>query len=270
MSSPAIIAEIGPNHHGDWDRAKDMIRAAADAGADFVKFQSYKAEDVTNEEERDWYRKVQVPDEVHLRLADCAAEYEIEFLCTPFTAERAQFLVEDVGLSKIKVASSEMLNRPLLEYLNGAVESVFLSTGLATLSEVEEAVEILSAVDDVCVMQCTSEYPCPPSNANLNVIETYAEAFPSYRLGFSDHTLGLTAAEIAVALGADVVEKHFTTDKTLPGPDQQLSATPAELRELRARIDQIETLLGDGDKKPTESEQAAKEDFRSRFDSPSD
>jgi sialic acid synthase SpsE len=247
-----------------------MIRAAADAGADFVKFQSYKAEQVTNEEERDWYGKVQIPDDTHFELVDCAADEGVKFLSTPFTVERAQFLVEEVGLSKIKVASSEMLNRPLLEYLNGTVDSVFLSTGLSTLSEVKQSVEILSDVNDVCVMQCTSEYPCPPSNANLNVIRTYAETFPDHSLGFSDHTLGLIAAQTAVTLGADVIEEHFTTHKSLPGPDQQLSMTPAELRELRARIEKVETLLGNREKKPTEAEQAAKEDFRSRFNSASD
>jgi sialic acid synthase SpsE len=267
MGRTTVIAEVGPNHNGDWELAREMIEAAAGAGADYVKFQLYREDQVNHPDEREWYGKVQVPDDVHLELRDHAEAAGIRFLSTPFTEERARFLVEDVGLSEIKVASSELTNVDLLEYLDAAAETVFLSTGLATLEEVEGAVRYLDNVEDLCVMQCTSEYPCPPTRANLAVIDTYRETFPNCRIGFSDHTLGNLAAEVAVALGAEVVEKHFTSDRTLSGPDQQLSVTPAELQEFSARAEGIAELLGTGKKRPTDAECEVVDRFRTRFSS---
>lgn len=261
-----IIAEVGPNHHGDWDIATEMIAAAAESGADAVKFQSYRADQVDEDHpERGWFEQVEVPDDVHFELRATAEEYGIAFLSSPFSVERAKFLVEEVGLDTIKVASSELVNRPMLEYLNDAAETVYLSTGLSTQTEVDDAISQLENVPRLCVMQCTSLYPCPPSEANLDVLETYRERFPEAEIGFSDHTVGLLAAEIAVAKGATVVEKHFTTDRSLPGPDQTLSATPGEIAELVGRIERVETLRGSSDKAPTPGERENVEAFRSRF-----
>lgn len=261
-----IIAEIGENHVGDWDLAREMIDEAADAGADIVKFQSYFGEMVANEDpEKEWFSEVEVPDEVHFGLKEYAENQGVEFLSSPFNLERTRFLVEDLGLSTIKIASPVMLRTDMLEYLNGQVDTVYISTGLSTLDEVREALSYLTDVQDICIMQCTSEYPCAPSHANLSVLETYRDTFPDHRVGFSDHTLGTLAAAMSVALGATVVEKHFTLDKSLEGTDHVLSVTPPELREMTGRIERVETLLGTADKRPTEEESEIIEFARNRF-----
>lgn len=261
-----VIAEIGENHVGDWDRAREMIGAAADAGADVVKFQSYRGDQVAADDpEKEWFTRVQLPDEVHEDLRATAQDHGVEFLSSPFSLERTRFLVEDLGMDAIKVASSEMTNEPMLEYLNDNVETVYLSTGMATLEEVRASVDRLSRVDDLTIMQCTSEYPCPPSDANLSVVETFRREFSAHRIGFSDHTLGTLAPAMAVGLGARVVEKHFTLDKSLEGTDHILSVTPPELREMIGRIERVETLLGTGQKRPTEAESEIVSDVRNRF-----
>lgn len=266
MSKTTITAEIGENHIGDWDLARRMIVAAAEAGADIVKLQSYRGGDVAdNDPEKEWFTQVEVPDLLHFELKELAEDNGVEFLSTPFTVERARFLVEEVGLRRIKVASSEMLNFGLLDYLGGAVESVFLSTGLATLEEIEQAVERLGAVEDVCIFQCTTQYPCPPEEANIASIRTLQKTFPNRRVGYSDHTIGSLACVSAVALGAEVVEKHFTLDKSLPGTDHVISATPAELADLVGQIRDVEVLLGSKLKRPTAGEESIREFVRSRF-----
>lgn len=261
-----VIAEIGENHTGDWELARRMIVAAAEAGVDIVKFQSYWGADVADDDpEKDWFTKVQLPNEVHFELKTLAEAHGVEFLSACFSLERARFLVEDLGLRKIKVASSEMPNFELLDYLNGRVNSVFISTGMATLDEVKEAVSHLSAIEHVYIMQCTTQYPCPPEAANLSVIPTLRAAFPHHHVGYSDHTIGILAPALAVALGAEVVEKHFTLDKSLPGTDHVLSVTPAELKEMVAQIRLTETLLGSKEKRPLPEEEAICEFVRTRF-----
>ena len=261
-----IIAEIGENHGGDWKLARFMITEAARAGADVVKFQSYLGADVPDiDPEKEWFTKVQLPNAIHFELKACAEQCGVEFLSTPFSLGRARFLVEELGLQRIKMASSEMLNFAILDYLNGRVESVFLSTGLATLEETRLAVSHLNRVPQVCVMQCTTQYPCPQEEANLSVLTTLKKAFPNCQIGYSDHTVGILAPVLARALGAEVIEKHFTTDKTLPGTDHILSADPAEMTQLVRDIRKTEALLGDSEKRPTNAEQAIKEMVRSRF-----
>lgn len=262
-----VIAEIGENHTGDWDLAKEMIDEAAAAGADVVKFQSYFGEMVAEDDpEREWFGEVEVPDDVHFELKEHAENRGVEFLSSPFNIERTKFLVEDLGVSAIKVASPVMLEYDMLEYLNDNVDTVYISTGMATMGEVREALDYLSDVDNVCVMQCTSEYPCDESAANLRVIETYREEFPNRSVGFSDHTLGTFSPAIAVALGARVVEKHFTVDKSLEGTDHVLSVTPPELREMIGQIERTEALLGTAEKRPTQAESEIIEFVRNRFD----
>ena len=158
-----------------------------------------------------------------------------------------------------------MLNFVLLDYLNGRVETVFLSTGLATLDEVGEAVTHLDEVAEVCILHCTTQYPCPAEQANLAAICVLQEAFPEHFVGFSDHTIGILAPVVAVARGARVIEKHFTLDRSLPGTDHVLSVTPEELEQMVERIREVEVLLGDPEKKPTEEEDAIREFVRSRF-----
>src|SRR6266850_5201007 len=163
-----VIAEIGENHIGDWGLARRMIVAAAEAGADVVKLQSYLGTEVSpNDPEREWFTKVHVPDDLHFELKELAEQHGVEFLTTPFSLERARFVVEKVGLRKIKVASSEMLNTGLLDYLNGRADVVYLSTGMATLDEVKQAVAHLRDVKQLYILHCTSEYPCPDEHANV-------------------------------------------------------------------------------------------------------
>lgn len=261
-----IIAEIGENHVGNWDLAREMVIAAAEAGADIVKFQSYLGADVEDSDpEKEWFTKVQLSDDLHFEFKELAEKRGVIFLSSPFSLQRAKFLVERLGLCQIKIASSEMLNLPLLDYVNSCVPTVYLSTGLATLDEVQDAVRRLAKVKDLYIMQCTTQYPCQPGDANLNVIPTFKKAFPDRHVGYSDHTIGIRAAVAAAAMGAEVIEKHFTLDKALPGSDHALSVDPEELRTMVRQIREVETLLGDTQKRPTRGEEAIKYNVRSRF-----
>jgi N,N'-diacetyllegionaminate synthase len=265
MTRMIIIAEIGENHIGNMQLARQMIEAAAKAGADIVKFQSYLVAEVADDDpEKEWFAKVELSDTAHRELKKYAEKCGIEFLSAPFSLNRARLLCEDLGLKKIKIASSEMLNFALLDYVNKHAETVFLSTGMATIDEIKSA---LSHLDNVTgyILHCVTQYPTEPKDANLNVITTLKAAFPEYHIGYSDHTLGSRAALTAVALGAEVIEKHFTLDKSLPGTDHVLSADPKELRELVKGVREVEILLGSSDKKPTVAEKKIRSFVRSRF-----
>lgn len=243
-----------------------MIDEAAEAGADIAKFQSYRGIDVSvDDPEREWFTKVELTCEMHHKLNDHAKNRGIEFLSSPFTIERAKLLCEDLGLSKIKIASSEMLNFTLLDYVNDNADTVFLSTGLANLDEIGEAISHLDQVRNKYILHCCTQYPTLDYRVNLRAISQMQIAFPGNSIGFSDHTLGIDASVAAVALGARVIEKHFTLDKTLPGTDHILSATPEELRELVTRIRRTEILLGDPIKQPQPEELEILEFVRSRF-----
>ncbi len=261
-----IIAEVGENHLADADIAMKMVEEAAAAGADVVKFQSYKGEDVPETDpEREWFTKVELTDDLHFRLRDFAKEKGIRFLSAPFTIERARFLVEELGLRSIKVASSEMTNHRLLGYLNGRVDEVLLSTGMGSIEEIRESVAQMGKIPSVTVMHCVTQYPAEDANANLRAIPVMKEAFPECEIGYSDHTMGLDACVMAVGLGATVLEKHFTLGKELPGTDHLLSATPEELGELVSRVRRAETLLGEGAKVPCAAELEIREFVRTRW-----
>jgi N,N'-diacetyllegionaminate synthase len=266
LGKTTVIAEIGENHGGDWELAKEMLRAAASSGADVVKFQSYFGSDVAEgDPERDWFTKVQLPNETHFELKKLAEELHVEFLSSAFTVDRARFLMEELGLTKVKIASSELLNLKLLDYVNKHADTVLISAGMADLDEISEALSHLKSVSNICIMQCTTQYPCPPENANLSVISTLKQRFPYCHVGYSDHTLGIRACVSAVALGAEVIEKHFTTDKSLPGTDHVLSADPREFKDLVTEIRAVELLLGSPEKRPTADELSIKDFVRSRF-----
>jgi N,N'-diacetyllegionaminate synthase len=261
-----VIAEVGENHVGDMKLARRMVAEAAEAGADIVKFQSYRGADVAADDpEREWFERVELSDAAHHELAALARSYGIGFMSTPFTLERARFLVEDLGLDAIKVASSEMLNLALLDYLAERAQTIYLSTGLADLDEVRTAVERLDRVPDVVVMHCVTQYPLADRDANLRAIATLGRAFPERRVGYSDHTIGLMAPLLATALGATVVEKHFTLARSLPGTDHVLSVVPEELAELVRGIRRAQTLLGRGEKRPVAAELEIREVVRRRF-----
>lgn len=261
-----VVAEIGENHLGNMAIAERMIEEAARAGADIVKFQSYRSADVApTDPEREWFAQVQLSDEQHRGLRRAAAAAEVEFLSAPFSLERAAFLCETLGLRKVKIASSEMMNAPLLDYVNGRVSDVFLSTGLATLAEVEAAVGRLRQVPNIHVLHCVALYPTDDADANLRSIEVLRDALPQCRIGYSDHTIGIDAACAAVALGASVVEKHFTLGKALPGTDHVISADPPEFAEMVRRIRRVETLLGRREKAPVAGEVNVREFVRGRW-----
>ena len=261
-----IIAEIGETHLGDMARAREMVERAAAAGADFVKFQSYRGSDVSEDDpEREWFTQVELSNDAHRELVSLAANRGTSFMSSAFTLERARFLVEELGQKAVKVASSEMTNAELLKYLDGRVETVYLSTGLADLDEIRVSVGLLGNVPDVIVMHCVTQYPCDDTDANLRAIVTLAECFPGRRIGYSDHTLGLLAPLLAVALGATVIEKHFTLDRNLPGTDHVLSLEPDELAELVANVRRAEKMLGPGGKRPTSGELGIRDFVRNRF-----
>lgn len=266
MQKTIVISEIGENHMGNFDLAFRMIEESANAGADIVKFQSYWGNDVDeNDPEKEWFTRVQVSDEMHSKLKEHAEKCGVEFLSSPFSVGRARFLCERLGLKKIKVASSQMLCLPMLDYLNQHAETVFLSTGMSTLAEVHEAVRHLDRVKSLYVLQCTTQYPNKPEDANLAVIRTLQREFPDCGVGYSDHTIGILAPVVAVSLGAKVIEKHFTLDKKLPGTDHILSAEPAELKEMVRQIREVEVLLGTADKEPIPQEKEIVGMVRSRF-----
>ncbi|MBA7712028.1 N,N'-diacetyllegionaminic acid synthase [subsurface metagenome] len=262
-----IIAEIGENHLGDIGRAKQMIAEAAKVGADVVKFQSYLASEVADTDpEKEWFAKVQLSDEAHCELKECAEKHGVEFLSSPFSLNRAKLLCEGLGLTKIKIASSELLNFPLLDYVNQHAETVFLSTGMATLDEIKLALAHLSKVKNCCLLHCVTQYPAKFEEANLQAITTLKAAFPRHPIGYSDHTIDIDACIIAVALGAFIVEKHFTLDKNYPeGTDHIISATFEEFREMVERIRKVEIMLGDGIKQPSRGEKKIRDLARSRF-----
>ena len=268
MKSPSVllIAEIGENHLGNPEMAHRMIDEAALAGADVVKFQSYRGEDVLpHDPEREWFSRVELSDELHRELKKHAEEKGVEFLSSPFTVERARFLCEKLGMKKLKIASSEMTNEPMLRYLNGRTEAVYLSTGMATIEEIRRSAGLLDRVPSVTLLHCVTQYPVEDAEANLRAITTLAAEFPGHAVGYSDHTEGIDAAVAAATLGAAVIEKHFTLAKTLPGTDHILSATPEEFAEMALRVRRVERLLGSGEKGPTPGEERIREAVRSRW-----
>ncbi len=241
-----VIAEIGFNHEGKEELGAEMIRAAARSGADAVKFQTFKADELTlrNFEHFDLIRRGELSGEAHQRLAAVAAEEGVCFLSTPFSAWAVEVL-EKTGAPAYKIASMDVTNIPLRRLVAETRKPVILSTGMATIDEIAEAVEALKAAGNgqLVLLHCVSRYPAEAENVNLRTMEQIAETF-GLPVGYSDHAMGNEVALAAVALGARVIEKHFTTDKGLPGPDHKLSADAGELEELVKGIRRVEQALG--------------------------
>lgn len=266
-STTIIIAEIGENHIGDWNLACKMVVSAAEAGADIVKFQSYRGKDFKGDDpEKEWFTKVELSNEVHFELKRFAEENGVEFLSSPFSLERAKFLCEKINLKKIKIASGMMMNFKVLDYLNTAgIETIYFSTGMATLDEIKQSLSHLNNIPHIYLLHCVTQYPCKNEQANLNAIITLQKEF-NLPVGYSDHTIGIDACVAAVALGASVIEKHFTFDKNCPeGTDHILSATPDEFKTMVERIKRVEKMLGSGIKEPTEGERKIITFVRERF-----
>lgn len=293
MSGCFIIAEAGVNHNGDLARALALIDIAAEAGADAVKFQTFKADSIATAgagraayqqrtvgagDQVSMLRALELDDEAHARLAEHCRDRGIAFLSTPFEAESIPLLTR-LGMTRLKVPSGEITN-PLL--LLGAVASglpVILSTGMATLDDVQRALGVLAfgflgridpsaeafaaAYADpaagpllrerVTLLHCTSEYPAAPESINLRAMDTLADTF-GLAVGLSDHSQGIAVPIAAAARGATVVEKHFTEDRSLPGPDHAASLEPDELRQMVAGIRAVTAALGSGEKAPTDNE----------------
>ncbi|WP_270977554.1 N-acetylneuraminate synthase [Campylobacter upsaliensis] len=270
MKKVLIIAEAGVNHNGDLNLAKKLIEQAAKAGADIVKFQTFKAEDCVSikakkakyqlentakdESQLEMIKKLELSREAHFELMKHCKKHNIAFLSTPFDLESVAFL-QSLNLSYFKIPSGEITNLPYLKAVARCKKKALLSTGMANLAEIEAALEILrkNGTRDITLLHCTTEYPAPFEEVNLNAIKTLKEAF-KLKVGYSDHTKGIVAALGAVALGAVVIEKHFTLDKTMEGPDHKASLEPSELKELCEGIRTLEKALGNGIKKASKSE----------------
>ena len=275
MTPPAarrclIIAEAGVNHNGDLALALRLVRAAARAGADVVKFQSFRAERLATrgapkaayqlqttargESQFQMLRRLELDRQATIRLMAACEEEGIAFLSSPFD-RRSAAMLHELGMERFKVPSGEVVNLPYLRFLGGLGKPVILSTGMCHLEEVERAVETLRAAGcpRVTLLHCVTQYPAPPEEVNLRAMLTLARA-TGCPVGYSDHTLGLEVPLAAVALGAVVIEKHFTLDRGLPGPDHRASLEPDELAALVRGIRKVEAALGDGVKRPAPCE----------------
>ncbi len=270
MKKTLIVAEAGVNHNGRIDLAYRLIDAAAEAGADYVKFQTWKSEaiiskyakkaayqeETTGPEESmlDMVRKLELSFEDFRRLKDHCDTAGIGFLSTPFDTESARFL-SSLGIKILKVPSGEITNLPLLETVAGLPGSVFLSTGMSELWEIRDAVSVLqkNAKKDVTVLHCNTQYPTPMRDVNLRAMQTLKEQL-GLPVGLSDHSQGIEVPIAAAALGARVIEKHFTLSRGMEGPDHRASIEPDELCRMVRDIRNVEQALGSGEKHVTDSE----------------
>ncbi|WP_282048771.1 N-acetylneuraminate synthase [Maribacter aquivivus] len=268
-----IIAEAGVNHNGDITLAKKLIDAAADAGVDYVKFQTFNSKKlVSKSAQKADYQKQNTNDEVesqlkmlqklelskndHLILIDYCKAKNIKFLSTAFDLDSIDFL-EELKIDLWKVPSGEITNLPYLRKLGGLGKPVIISTGMAEMSEIEDAINVVTSsgtdIKDITVLHCNTEYPTPMQDVNLTAMNTIKDVF-KVLIGYSDHTLGIEIPIAAVALGATVIEKHFTLDNTMDGPDHKASLEPKELKKMVTAIRNIEQALGNGVKVPSPSE----------------
>ena len=270
MAHTFIIAEAGVNHNGDIQLAKEMILAAKNAGVDAIKFQTFQSEkvvskfapkaeyqkDTTNrlESQLDMVKKLELSYESFRALKKFCEEIKILFLSTPFDQESIIFL-NNLGVPIFKIPSGEITNLPYLEAVSKLKKKIILSTGMAALSEVEQVVKLFqqNGCTDLTLLHCTTEYPAPYDEVNLRAMCKMGDYF-GLPVGYSDHTQGIEIPVAAVALGATVIEKHFTLDKNMEGPDHKASLDPRELKEMVSQIRNLEKALGDGVKLPTPSE----------------
>lgn len=270
--SVLIIAEAGVNHNGDMALARQLIDVAADAGADLVKFQTFQADKLVTrgarkaeyqtrttdaeESQHDMIRALELTRKMHVELIAHCATRGIRFHSTGFDEESVDLLVQ-LGIDSFKVPSGEITNLPYLRHVGAYGLTVILSTGMANMGEIEAAIDVLESAGTprsrITVLHCNSEYPTPMCDVNLRAMDSIREAF-GVQVGYSDHTQGIEVAIAAVARGASVIEKHFTLDRTLPGPDHKASLEPDELRAMILAIRNIEQSLGDGIKRPSASE----------------
>ena len=267
-----IIAEAGVNHNGSLDMARQLIAAAVAAGADAVKFQTFTADKLVMpsankakyqlkqtdkaETQHAMLKRLELDRNAHQELLSCCSRRDIRFLSTPFDNVSIQ-LLDELGLEIFKIPSGEITNLPYLRQVGALGKKVILSTGMADLFEVEEALAVLTSggtlLKDIVVLHCHTEYPSPMEDVNLSAMQTMASEF-GVKVGYSDHTLGIEVPIAAAALGAVLIEKHFTLDRSLPGPDHRASLEPDQLQQMIQALRNIEKAMGDGVKKPSQSE----------------
>jgi len=282
FSKPYVIAEIGANHNGDMDLARVMIKSAVDCGADAVKFQSWNSTSLIAKEEYDrnqsyddgdggkkhfgslkeMVEKYYLRPEQHYELKAYCDALGVDFVSTPFSESEAD-LLQDCGVPFFKVASMDINNFPLLRHLASKGKPIILSTGMARLGEIDKAVELLSGlgVEDIALLHCISIYPPKDEDIHLNNITMLQQAF-GLPIGFSDHSIGFSIPLASVALGACIIEKHFTTDKNLPGWDHEISADPNEMRIICQESPKIVAALGHHHRTVSAAEEAKKAKFR--------
>lgn len=275
MKKVLIIAEAGVNHNGSIDNARKLIDAAAEAGADIVKFQTFKTENLVSKLARkaeyqkqnmagdvddtqfNMLKKLELTHQQHLELIDYCKKKNITFLSTAFDLESID-LLHELGISLWKIPSGEITNLPYLEKIGALGKEVILSSGMCTMAEIEETLAVLvkagTTHKKLTVLHCNTEYPTPMEDVNLKAMLHIAEK-TGVKIGYSDHTLGIEVPIAAVALGAQVIEKHFTLSKTMDGPDHKASLEPAELKAMVSAIRNIEMALGHANKMPSPSEQ---------------
>ena len=267
-----IIAEAGVNHNGSIDSAKKLIDIASEAGADYVKFQTFRAETLVThnadkaeyqkgltgniETQFDMIKRLELDQDAHQELVQYCSEKDILFLSSPFDHESIDALAE-LNIPFYKIPSGEITNLPYLRHVGHMGKPVVMSTGMATLEEIRMAMEVLLEAglkkEQLTILHCNTQYPTPMEDVNLRAMITIRDEF-SVKVGYSDHTLGIEVPIAAVALGATLIEKHFTLDRTLPGPDHAASLEPEELKAMVASIRNIEKVMGNGIKKPSQSE----------------
>jgi len=266
------------NHNGNIELAKGLVDAAEEAGADLIKFQTFNAERLVtanapkanyqqggeSQSQFEMLRQLELSQEMHQILISYCACRSIRFFSTAFDIESVNYL-SALGAERFKIPSGEITNMPYLRHVGALGKPVIMSTGMATLGEVEEAIQVLESVGmqrtQITVLHCSSAYPTPPKEVNLRAMCTIRDAF-GVSVGYSDHSTGTEVAIAAVALGASVIEKHLTLDHGLPGPDHRSSLEPAEFSKMLRSIRNIELALGDGIKRPTPSEQSNKKFVR--------
>lgn len=273
MNHTIIIAEAGVNHNGDIELAKKLVDIAADAGVDYVKFQTFKAENLVSkdaqkadyqkknsggdESQYEMLKKLELSDDVHKILIEYCKIKNVNFLSTAFDLESLLYLKE-IGIELVKIPSGEITNFLYLQLAAQLFKTVILSTGMATIDEIKDAVAIFEkegvAKKDITILHCNTEYPTPMEDVNLKAM-LHIQREIGTDIGYSDHTLGVEVPIAAVALGATVIEKHFTLDRNMPGPDHKASLEPQELKNMVDAIRNIEKAVGgSGIKEPTQSE----------------
>lgn len=272
MKKTLIIAEAGVNHNGDIDIAKKLIDAASEAGADYVKFQTFKAEKLVNknaekaeyqkensgasESQYEMLKKLELDENTHIILQDYCKTKNISFLSTAFDLDSID-LLQNLGIDLFKIPSGEITNYPYIQKTGLQNKPIIISSGMSTLDDIQAALEALGEVgvdkSNITVLHCSTEYPTPFENVNLSAMNTIKNTF-DVEVGYSDHTLGIEIPIAAVAMGATVIEKHFTLDKTMEGPDHKASLEPNELRQMVTSIRNIERAMGNGEKLPSETE----------------